>query len=66
MEEEEIVENDEMEVEQTTPENVETQTTEQKVEQQEFTPEQQRKILWYGFEDFLILYAESTSKCKKV
>ena len=44
MEEEEIVENDEMEVEQTTPENVETQTTEQKVEQQEFTPEQQRKI----------------------
>ena len=33
-----------MEVEQTTPENVETPTTEQKVEQQEFTPEQQRKI----------------------
>ena len=44
MEEEEIVENDEMEVEQTTPENTETQTVEQKVEQQEFTPEQQRKI----------------------
>lgn len=44
MEDEEIVENDEMEVEQTTPENVETPTTEQKVEQQEFTPEQQRKI----------------------
>lgn len=44
MEDEEIVENDEMEVEQTTPENTETQTVEQKVEQQEFTPEQQRKI----------------------
>ena len=44
MEDEEIVVNDEMEVEQTTPENVETPTTEQKVEQQEFTPEQQRKI----------------------
>lgn len=44
MEDEEIVENDEMEVEQTTSENVETPTTEQKVEQQEFTPEQQRKI----------------------
>lgn len=44
MEDEEIVENDEMEVEQTTPENVETPTTEEKVEQQEFTPEQQRKI----------------------
>lgn len=43
MEDEEIVQNDEV-VEQTTPENVETPTTEQKVEQQEFTPEQQRKI----------------------
>lgn len=43
MEDEEIVQNDEV-VEQTTNENVETPTTEQKVEQQEFTPEQQRKI----------------------
>ena len=43
MEDEEIVQNDEV-VEQTTPENTETQTVEQKVEQQEFTPEQQRKI----------------------
>ena len=43
MEDEEIVQNDEV-VEQTTNENVETPTTEEKVEQQEFTPEQQRKI----------------------
>ena len=39
MEDEEIVE-----VEQTTPENTETPAVEEKVEQQEFTPEQQRKI----------------------
>lgn len=37
-------ENEEIEVEQTTPENTETPAVEEKVEQQEFTPEQQRKI----------------------